>query len=475
MYLSLNPWLSSSGAPRRMTSVRAHFAEQWHADPENRESKRSEIESHVGALFPTQRQKEWEAKDTGEYSRKYREKQVEKAREFFGRADPTPVDVDEAMLSPKSKITSVLAMGGNFTDLDAESSFSSTEDNGLVYTMLEAYVNHRVLVLRPDDFTHHMCLVTALWMGSAENAEAVRTKFVDHDGKQQLSVAVETIEEFPTKFREAIDGALKRNGGLTETLTPAFTTTTPDDVQFANVALMCVFKHYFDYRMSVLCGLRGVRLLGTLQDWELLLEKYNALKKILPEMQHWYTKMDFVINLLVRTAKGEPGVKEDWNNMAQRSQTRDGYGHTHSLFDGWVLALDPFTVAGLPRDMEKQREHFTTTRASCEVEVCGISKEAVKARAYVSLAGFVYSSADDSVRPLAVWWLAGPVGLVNARWKRAAIEKLRKNGGSEEADEVQEIAEKLGEAIGSGAWVRWCVVPCIRCVLRMIVKWGPDP
>jgi hypothetical protein len=468
MYLSLNRLLSSQGSPTKATSVRAYFANQHRVDAENKESKVWEAERHVAALRTPPRANE------DKYSREYREKAERAAREFFGCENPSSENVDRALLSEKCNLTTVLAMGGNYEDLDVAENFCATHENGLVYTMLQAYTHHRVLVLRPDDFTHHMCLVTAIWMGSEENAEAVRSKFVDHQGKKALSVFLNRIEEFPGAFRDAIDGALKHNGELTQVLTPTFSTTTPDDVQFANVALMCVFKHYFEYYMTVLCGLRGVRLQGTIQDWEALKEKYEALKRILPEMQHWYTKMDFVVDLLVRTAKGHEGVGEDWNNMAQLKEARDGYGKRYSLFNGWVLALDPFDAEGRPRDMEEERVHFTQTRASCDVQVSGLTPTPFQARAYVSLAGFLYSSQEDSVKPLAVWWLAGPARVAHTRWQRAALEEARRAVDPESVRKEEELDQRLQmeDAFGTGVCSRWCVIPCLaRCLLPCLERW----
>ena len=54
--------------------------------------------------------------------------------------------------------------------------------NGFVHTLLECYNRHRALTIRPDD----------VWL--AILAEALRSLFVLHDGKKELSVEVARMD-----------------------------------------------------------------------------------------------------------------------------------------------------------------------------------------------------------------------------------------------------------------------------------------
>lgn len=69
----------------------------------------------------------------------------------------------------------------------------------------------------------------------------------------------------------------KTKGEVVKWLTPSFSTTTPLDVTVCQISIMNTLKSYFSYGMQILCGLPSVTLEGTLQDWEILIEKAKKL------------------------------------------------------------------------------------------------------------------------------------------------------------------------------------------------------
>lgn len=59
---------------------------------------------------------------------------------------------------------------------------------------------------------------------------------------------------------------------------PKFSTTTPTASAVHELGLMDSMQHYFSYRFRTKCGISKVKLLGTLEDWELLKEKAKGLE-----------------------------------------------------------------------------------------------------------------------------------------------------------------------------------------------------
>ncbi len=67
---------------------------------------------------------------------------------------------------------------------------------------------------------------------------------------------------------------------VTELLTSNFSTTTKIESLLSCVAIMDTFQKYFEYECYMTrCGIRNVHFMGTLDDWKLLRQKTEELKK----------------------------------------------------------------------------------------------------------------------------------------------------------------------------------------------------
>ncbi len=67
---------------------------------------------------------------------------------------------------------------------------------------------------------------------------------------------------------------------VTELLTSNFSTTTKIESFLSFVAIMDTFQKYFEYECYMtLCGIRNVHFMGTLDDWKVLRQKTEELKK----------------------------------------------------------------------------------------------------------------------------------------------------------------------------------------------------
>ncbi len=63
---------------------------------------------------------------------------------------------------------------------------SSTENHAIFSAFLFAYNSHEDIVLSPDDIWLMICIYFSQYVN--ENAEQLRTLFVDHDGRKKLTI-----------------------------------------------------------------------------------------------------------------------------------------------------------------------------------------------------------------------------------------------------------------------------------------------
>jgi hypothetical protein len=215
-----------------------------------------------------------------------------------------------------------------------------TYSNPFYTAFVSAYNNHEDLTLSPDDVW--MVIMIQFAQHVNDNAEKLRTMFVDHEGKKQLTVTTwnETSEsewtEFCTLMLEAVRKSTK--AGIVDVLEANFTTSTRIEKLLSTIAVMDSFKKYFSYgRCIPCCGINNVHFLGTLEDWQSLVVKLKGLKQY-GIVGGWSSYVDRLVPILekfVDTYEGKVDV-EFWNKVMNFRYGRLGSGGT-SYVSGWIL------------------------------------------------------------------------------------------------------------------------------------------
>ncbi|CAF1160926.1 unnamed protein product [Rotaria sp. Silwood1] len=145
---------------------------------------------------------------------------------------------------------------------------------------LAAYNAHEDIVLSPDDIWIMIVIYYAKYVN--QNAEQMRSLFVDHQNKKKLVVetyspAAPDWPAFLTGMREEIDKHVKNDA--VKLLTSQYTTTGPVEALLSCAGILQTFEKYFEYEhLWCGCGIRNVHFLGTLTDWQLLRKKTEELK-----------------------------------------------------------------------------------------------------------------------------------------------------------------------------------------------------
>ncbi|KAF9287117.1 hypothetical protein BGZ68_002220 [Mortierella alpina] len=303
--------------------------------------------------------------------------------------------------------------------------------NGFVDTALTAYNSHHHLKLRPDDIW--ITILSQFNLCINGNAETMRHHFVAHSGKKELEIST-VGNRYTVDFgalAEQMTGLIQENvvdPVLQKWIIPDFTTTTADDIVVSSILMMSTLKKYFDYKISMLCGLPVVTLLGEKSDWEKLLHRAEKLSEYGEAAAKWSDLLRPVLAGFVKTFSDPDAqeTKDFWQKIA--SYTSGGSGPTY--LSGWITAFLFFDMDG----RSLQKEHYDDWSGQL---IPGLSLENVTfhvvdtddiASAYAKVpvliddhgveikttmvAGLMatrVSGKNDTVQPQAAWWIAETV------------------------------------------------------------------
>ena len=136
---------------------------------------------------------------------------------------------------------------------------------------LLAFNHHRPLVLKP---THIWLMITqGLASHVLDNAEALRDKWVMHDGKKEITIRRDEFVKFqPNNWAGTVPefvAQIRANtvAGVVDMLTPNFSTTTETERVACGITVMEIVKSFFDSRCTTCCGYPSITLDGTPEDW----------------------------------------------------------------------------------------------------------------------------------------------------------------------------------------------------------------
>ncbi|KAI5068760.1 hypothetical protein GOP47_0017105 [Adiantum capillus-veneris] len=219
-------------------------------------------------------------------------------------------------------------------------------NSGFVRAVVEAYICHRNLVIRPDDVWLAILIQFGFYVNA--NAEAFRSLFVAHQGKKELTVHQVGSLESVDYVRFVHDMVSQLRANITDLsfcdwVLPRFSTTTHDDTIVASVALMASMKKYFEHRFCILCGIPQVTLAGTVQDWEEIDARINRLEtggygKVCSE---WASMLKKISSQFIQTSRNVVDT-EFWGKICD--YTVGGSGP--SFLSGWITAFCVFDGQG---------------------------------------------------------------------------------------------------------------------------------
>jgi hypothetical protein len=241
---------------------------------------------------------------------------------------------------PRDYLQSESIIQSSFNNIGSGESQLYSSENGFVNAAINGYNHHHHLILRPEDVWFAILSQFNLFMKL--NAELVRSFFVAHQGQKELEVfdtGTRGAYDF-SKVAEKMTGEIEKNlvdPSFGEWVMPNFTTTTDTDRTVAGILLMGALQNYFSYKMTLLCGLPSVTLLGDKSDWDALLRRIELIPKFGPETAQWYRLLKPVLTRFVGTfdSPESPETKDFWQNIVHYSSGGSG----PSYLSGWITAF----------------------------------------------------------------------------------------------------------------------------------------
>ena len=213
-------------------------------------------------------------------------------------------------------------------------------NNGFVHAAVVSYSKHHHLSIRPEDIWITILIQFGLYVNA--NAERLRSLFVQHEGKKELTVidygTIETQDfgKMAMDMKNAIGENVVDNS-LTAWIMPSFSTTTSADEIASAISLMSTLKEYFSCKFMLLCGLPSVTLLGEKSDWENILQRLDKLSSFGSESEHWSKLLKPILRLFVKTFDDPDStkIKDFWQNIFHSS----GGGSGPTYYSGWITAF----------------------------------------------------------------------------------------------------------------------------------------
>ena len=288
---------------------------------------------------------------------------------------------------------------------------------GLVDVAATAYNQHHDLVWRPDDVWQAILTQFSLYV--MNNAEALRDKFVDFQGKRELTIlTVGTLYtvDFGDIAKRMVDEQIIKNikdPTIAEWILPKFTTTTNNDRIVASVTMMATLKEYFQYSVMTLCGLPSITLLGSVDDWKLLRHRVDRLLEFDNQggdMNKWHRLLTGVLDEFIKTKSGVANI-EFWQKMY------DFYsGSGTESISGWISVFAVFDKDGIWHG--DKTKHPRRTKSDWPViETSLVPSGAISVPVHIDdngveyegcmMAGqFAFDGEGTSVRPRSDWCIA---------------------------------------------------------------------
>ena len=85
------------------------------------------------------------------------------------------------------------------------------------------------------------------------------------------------------------------------------------------------FEEYFEYQAEIWCGIPGVSMLGSEEDWRRLVDKLEKVELLLQpieevlQLRDWFSSCKGVLNKLLETYQGR------YNKLYRNYQSKNNY------------------------------------------------------------------------------------------------------------------------------------------------------
>ncbi len=210
--------------------------------------------------------------------------------------------------------------------------------HGLVAAAHLAFMDHRPLVLSPDDVW--LCIAQGFAIHVDQNAEALRRRLVSHEGQAKIVVIRNNFRrgapdnDWQGCFREFSEEIGAYLGDTHSLIVADFSTTGPIERAASEIVLMAAMRNYFDYVLVTRCGIPSITLVGTEDDWRSIRRRAEALADF--DLGWWLRMLLPLLDQFISAAEGRAD-REFWRSFYKWNDSSGG-----PFVSGWINLFFPY-------------------------------------------------------------------------------------------------------------------------------------
>jgi hypothetical protein len=143
------------------------------------------------------------------------------------------------------------------------------------------------------------------------NGELLRSRLVRHSERKTIAVSVLSMPSAGEQWQILVHGfrsaiADDVGAGLARLLTCDFSTTGDSERVASEIVLMDTLATYYDYLITIVCGIPSITLTGTPTDWRSIRERIDVIAEL--DLGFWTTSL---ASELKPTTKRRPALFEE--------------------------------------------------------------------------------------------------------------------------------------------------------------------
>ncbi|KAF5529803.1 DUF4419 domain-containing protein [Fusarium mexicanum] len=319
----------------------------------------------------------------------------------------------------------------SFTPSLLQENHISPSENGFVWSAYHAYSQHHHLTIRPEDIWFSILTQISFFINA--NAEDLRSFFVAHEGKKELTVfeAGDLESANIGAMAQRLAGLVSKNvkdPELGDWVMPSFSTTTDTDRVVASVLFMGAMQKYFSYGMCLTCGIPSVTLLGEISDWEAILTKLDRLDQLGKEPTEFAEMLRPILkHMILSFEKPEDAkVTRFWNTIA----TRNPVGSGTDYITGWITAFCFWDEEGKPKYRNEKDVLAGVAYPSVDIDMVTVGVASVPVKI------------NDNGKRISSMMVAGSFGI-------QATTKTEDNSTEETSSARDDLRTRLRSLVGS--------------------------
>lgn len=209
---------------------------------------------------------------------------------------------------------------------------SSLRNSGFVGLLSHCYSQHLPLAIAPHDLW--VVIMSEITKEVASHAEQYRSLFTKSKEKETISVPSGSMTEMPMGvLSQALQEKVLFDSSI---LFQNFSTETPIITETIQAIFCDMASPFYNYMMFC-CGIPSIELRGTTEDWQKLLQGFQAIEQTFETdtITQYFNKAKPVLEQFVKASQGEVDI-EFWKDIYTQQNVGSGGDLT---ITGWITKL----------------------------------------------------------------------------------------------------------------------------------------